>query len=73
MYKEVLAYGKAPPLRRLFRSTERHRQQVILAVVCSILNKVFDLAPPVLIGIAVDVVVEREQSFLGRMGLRGAL
>ena len=60
--------SKAPPLRRLFRSTERHRQQVILAVVCSILNKVFDLAPPVLIGIAVDVVVEREQSFLGRMG-----
>ena len=59
---------KAPPLRRLLKSTERHRQQVILAVICSILNKIFDLAPPVLIGIAVDVVVEREQSFLGRMG-----
>ena len=56
------------PLLRLLDSTERHRKQVILACVCSVLNKFFDLAPPVLIGLAVDVVVEREDSFLARMG-----
>ncbi len=64
---------KAPPLRRLLRSTKRHRKRVILAVICSVLNKFFDLAPPILIGIAVDVVVEREQSFLGRMGYEDPL
>jgi len=32
------------------------------------LNKFWDLAPPVLIGIAVDVVALREESFLGELG-----
>ena len=40
-----------------------------LATACSILNKLFDLAPPALIGAAVDVVVEREQSLIARMGV----
>ena len=35
---------------------------------CSVLNKVFDLAPPLLIGAAVDVVVEREDSLLAGFG-----
>ena len=33
-----------------------------------ILNKFFDLAPPVLIGISVDVVVRKESSWLGSIG-----
>ena len=40
-----------------------------LATTCSVLNKLFDLAPPALIGAAVDVVVEREQSLIARMGI----
>ena len=32
------------------------------------INKVFDLAPPVLIGLAVDVVVEQDTSWLSRLG-----
>jgi ATP-binding cassette subfamily B protein len=40
-----------------------------LASVCSVLNKIFDLGPPVLIGAAVDVIVERETSFLTRFGV----
>ena len=36
---------------------------------CSVLNKVFDLGPPVLIGAAVDVIVQRESSFLTRFGV----
>ena len=35
------------------------------------LNKVFDLAPPGLIGMAVDVVVQREDSLLARLGVGG--
>jgi ATP-binding cassette subfamily B protein len=35
----------------------------------SVLNKVFDVLPEILIGIAVDVVVSRKQSFLARAGI----
>lgn len=34
----------------------------------SVLNKIFDLAPPLLIGVAVDIVVEREGSWLASLG-----
>ena len=42
---------------------------MVWASVCSVLNKLFDLAPPALIGLAVDVVVKREDSWLGVRGL----
>lgn len=35
----------------------------------SVLNKLLDLAPPVLIGAAVDIVVSQEDSFLAEMGV----
>jgi len=57
------------PLRRLVRYGRPHRGRVALAVACSILNKIFDLAPPALIGMAVDIVVEREESLIGRLGV----
>ncbi len=56
------------PLLRLWRYARRHRRRVVLATVCSILNKFFDLAPPVLIGAAVDVVVRQEGSVLATWG-----
>jgi len=40
-----------------------------LACAFSVLNKIFDLGPPVLIGAAVDVVVQREESFLAAFGV----
>jgi len=57
------------PLRRLYGFTGPHRRRVWLATACSILNKVFDLAPPLLIGMAVDIAVEREDSFLAGWGV----
>jgi len=42
---------------------------MLLASACSVLNKLFDLAPPVLIGAAVDVIVQQEASFLARFGV----
>ena len=46
-----------------------HRGTVRLASFCSIFNKFWDLAPPLLIGLAVDVVVLKEKSVLAGLGL----
>jgi len=56
------------PLMRLLSHLRHHRSIVLLASLCSVLNKVWDLAPPVLIGMAIDVVAAREDSFLAQMG-----
>jgi len=45
-----------------------HRSTMWLATLFSILNKIFDLAPPLLIGAAVDVVVMQEKSVLSTYG-----
>ena len=63
------ARNEQPPLRRLWQYAKGHRSAIILATLYSILNKVFDLAPPALIGVAVDVVVNREESFLSVAGI----
>ncbi|MEC8511900.1 MAG: ABC transporter ATP-binding protein [Planctomycetota bacterium] len=52
------------PLRRLVRHARAHRGRVRLGLTFSVLNKVFDLAPPLLIGAAVGIVVDSERSFL---------
>ena len=56
------------PLMRLLSHLRHHRSIVLLASLCSVLNKVWDLAPPVLIGMAIDVVAAREDSFLAQRG-----
>ena len=61
-----------PPLRRLLGHLAPQRRLVITAVSCSLLNKLFDLAPPALIGLAVDVVVRGQQSLLAGFGISGA-
>ncbi len=57
------------PLRRLYRRSAPHRAQLHRAALFSVLNKVFDLAPPLLIGVAVDIVAEREHSLLASWGI----
>jgi ATP-binding cassette, subfamily B, bacterial len=57
------------PLRRLWQYATSHRNNIVIATLFSILNKVFDLAPPALIGVAVDVVVNQEDSFLASAGI----
>lgn len=59
-----------PPLNRLLKYGRRYRVQIWLATICSILNKIFDLAPPALIGAAVDVVVKKEDSFIAQWGVQ---
>lgn len=58
------------PLKRLINYSHNYRKQIWLATAYSILNKVFDLAPPALIGIAVDVVVKQQDSVIARWGVR---
>jgi len=58
-----------PPLRRLLRTLRPQRRLVWLASICSVLNKLFDLAPPVLIGLAVDVVVREHNAWLSGFGV----
>jgi len=57
------------PFRRLLTFMHPHRGTVRLATFCSIVNKIWDLAPPLLIGLAVDVVVLKEKSTLAGLGL----
>lgn len=58
------------PLSRLIKYSHKYRSVIYQAVTCSILNKLFDLAPPVLIGAAVDVVVQKQHSFMGNFGVK---
>jgi len=57
------------PLRRLFRYARPYRRDAGLASLYSVLNKVFDVLPEALIGVAVDIVVNQRDSFLARMGV----
>jgi ATP-binding cassette subfamily B protein len=59
----------AHPLRRLADFARPHRRDAVLGAVYSVLNKVFDVLPELLIGVAVDVVVNQRDSFLARHGL----
>ncbi|MFZ0408468.1 MAG: ABC transporter transmembrane domain-containing protein, partial [Cyanobium sp.] len=55
-------------LGRLLRRLRPHRRTIQLAALCSVTNKLLDLAPPVLIGLAVDVVARQQSSWLSQLG-----
>ena len=57
------------PLHRLFAHARTYRRDATKATLYSVLNKLFDVLPEVLIGIAVDVVVNQKASFLSRFGV----
>jgi len=57
------------PLVRLWHFTKPQHRDILLASTYSVLNRIFDLAPPLLIGLAVDVVVEQEDSILASWGV----
>jgi len=57
------------PLQRVRPFTRNYRSVIRRGVVFSVLNKVFDVLPEVLIGVAVDVVVNQRASFLAGFGI----
>ncbi len=54
------------PLVRLWRRAPRYRGQVVRGTVWAVLNQIFDILPELLIGVAIDVVVRQEGSFVGQ-------
>ena len=59
-------------LGRLLRYARGYRRRIIAATTCSIINKLFDIAPEILIGVAIDVVVNQEESFVAGLGFETA-
>ena len=60
---------KQNSLKNPYLYSKEQETKVRRGILYSILNKLFDLAPPVLIGIAIDIVVEGSDSFLGSLGI----
>jgi len=56
-------------LLRLLRYARGFRRRIVFASICSIMNKLFDVMPEVLIGIAIDVVVRQKSSFVAELGI----
>ena len=59
----------ASALSRLIGYARPWRGRIRIAAACSITNKVLDIAPPALIGMAVDIVVKREDSLMAGWGI----
>ncbi|MEL6302497.1 MAG: ABC transporter ATP-binding protein [Pseudomonadota bacterium] len=56
-------------LRRLLRYATPFRGRIWFASFCSVMNKLFDVMPEILIGIAIDVVVRQQDSFVAELGI----
>jgi ATP-binding cassette, subfamily B, bacterial len=50
--------------QRLFFYMRPYRMKLVAASVCAVLSNIFDVFPEVLIGITIDVLVNKQQSFL---------
>lgn len=57
------------PLKRLFKHAHQYKRDAWIASLYSLLNKIFDVLPEILIGVAVDVVVNQKDSFLAGLGV----
>ncbi|MEO0539423.1 MAG: ABC transporter ATP-binding protein [Cyanobacteria bacterium P01_A01_bin.105] len=57
------------PFNRLLSYTRQYRGRLWQAGLCSVINKIFDLAPPVLIGLAVDIAVKQQDSLIAAWGI----
>lgn len=55
------------PLRQLMHYMMPHKGSLVLAVLSSILNKLCDIVPEILIGIAIDVIVNQQHSTVARL------
>ena len=59
--------------QRLLFYMRPHRIKVVTATLCTILHNIFDIFPEVLIGITIDVLVNKHNSFLGYWGVTNVL
>jgi ATP-binding cassette, subfamily B, bacterial len=64
---------KLPPLQRLLNYGKKYRQKIYFATIFSILNTILDLAPPWLVGVAVDILVQQQNSLFAKLGVKDVL
>ena len=57
---------------RFFKYAKKWRVKIYLATLYSVVNKIFDIAPEILLGIAVDVVTSSNDNFLDHFGVHGS-
>jgi len=60
--------SKNHPLFRLLKYSKNYQNKISIATIATIVNTIFDLAPSYLIGVAVDIVVLKEDSFIAQWG-----
>ena len=58
------------PIIRLYFNLKDERSLIFYAFLSSVINKILDLAPPVIIGLAVDIVVKEENSWISSFGIK---
>ncbi len=58
------------PIVRLYLNLRDERKLLLFAFLSSIINRILDLAPPVIIGLAVDIVVKEQNSWIGSFGIK---
>lgn len=61
------------PLQRLLSYGRAYRCDVGMAIAFSALNTLMDLTPPVLMGMAIDVLVNQQNSTIARWGIQDVL
>jgi ATP-binding cassette, subfamily B, bacterial len=62
--------NKRSPWQRLLNYGQKYRGQIYQASTYSVINTILDLAPPWLVGIAVDILVQQQDSFIARFGIK---
>ena len=53
---------------QFFKISNRWRKDILIATVYSTINKIFDIAPEILIGIAIDLVANTNNSYISSLG-----
>ncbi|MGB0454485.1 MAG: ABC transporter ATP-binding protein [Bacteriovoracaceae bacterium] len=56
-------------LKRLFQTAKNYQPQIKRSSFYAFLNKIFDIAPPLLIGLAVEIVVGKQENILHSFGI----
>jgi len=57
------------PIFQILQYARGYRTKLFYAIFCSIANKVFDIIPELLIGVAVDIAASQKNSFLAHIGI----
>lgn len=56
-------------MKSLIKHLPQFKKSIYVASSYSVINKLFDIAPEILIGMAIDIVVSKEHSFLSQFGI----